>query len=41
MSELVAYAREHNYSNPGGWAYYIMKSRKEKKSGVSSKTKNR
>jgi len=41
MSELVQYAREHNYSNPGGWAYYIMKSRKEKKSGVSSKTKNR
>ena len=28
--ELVAYAREHNYKNPGGWAYYILQARKKK-----------
>lgn len=29
--ELVGYAREHNYKNPGGWAYYILQARKKKK----------
>lgn len=30
MSELVAYAKSKGYKNPGGWAYFILKSRKEK-----------
>ena len=30
MSELVAYAKSKGYQNPGGWAYFILKSRKEK-----------
>lgn len=28
--ELVQYAREHSYKNPGGWAYYILQARKKK-----------
>ena len=30
MSELVAYAKEHNYKSPGFWAATIMKARKNK-----------
>lgn len=30
MSELVSYAKSKNYKNPSGWAYYIMKSRKDR-----------
>lgn len=30
-SELIDYAKEHNYSNPSGWAYYILKARNNKK----------
>lgn len=37
MSELVAYAKEKGYKNASGWAYYIMKSRKDKKNGKRKK----
>lgn len=30
MSELVAYAKEKGYKNPGAWSYYILQSRKNK-----------
>ena len=30
MSELVAYARNKGYKNPGAWAYYIIQARKKK-----------
>lgn len=28
--QLIQYAKEHGYKNPGGWAYYILNSRKNK-----------
>lgn len=28
--ELVAYAKNKGYKNPGGWAYYILQARKKK-----------
>lgn len=31
MAELIAYAKKKGYKNPGGWAYYILQARKNKK----------
>ena len=30
MAELIAYAKEHNYKNPGYWAAMILNSRRKK-----------